>query len=124
MQNEFGVFVVCVAVGFLMGVAYEPFHLCRKLFCRNGKRLWISFCADVLFFTVCTVVAIFTSYVFAFPSFRVYMWIGYAFGGIIYLKSLHIILAFLQNVCYNRITKIVKKVKKREKTLKKEGETI
>jgi hypothetical protein len=52
------------------------------------------------------------------------MWIGYAFGGIIYLKSLHIILAFLQNVCYNRITKIVKKAKKREKTLKKEGETI
>ena len=124
MQNEFGVFAVCVAVGFLTGIAYEPFCLCRKVFCRRDKRLWISFCADVLFFAVCTAVVIFTSYAFAFPSFRVYMWIGYALGGIIYLKSLHIILAFLHNVCYNKITKVVKKAKKREKTLKKEGETI
>jgi hypothetical protein len=47
------------------------------------------------------------------------MWIGYALGGIIYLKSLHRILAFLQNVCYNRVIKMIKKAKKREKTLKK-----
>lgn len=124
MSNEFGVFTVCVAVGFLMGIVYEPFCLIRRLFCRKGKRMWISVLTDVLFFTLFTVVAVFTAYAFQFPSFRVYMWLGYAVGGIIYLKSLHRILAFLQIMCYNEITKLIKKAKKREKTLKKEGETI
>ena len=119
MQNEFGVFAVCVAVGFLMGIIYEPFCFLRKLLCRKGKRQWISVSADILYFALFSVVAVFTAYTFAFPSFRVYMWIGYALGGIIYLKSLHRILAFLQNVCYNRVTKMIKKAKKREKTLKK-----
>lgn len=124
MLNQFSIFVVCVAVGFVMGLPYECFAFFRRLFCRKGKYIWISILSDVLFFGVFGIIAVITAYVFQFPSFRVYMWIGYAVGGLIYLKTLHRILAFLQIVCYNKVTKLIKKAKKREKTLKKEGETI
>lgn len=124
MFHQFSVFAVCVAVGFAAGLPYECFAFFRRLFCRNGKRMWISIVSDVLFFVLFSIIAVMTAYVFQFPSFRVYMWIGYAVGGLIYLKTLHRILAFLQIVCYNKVTKLIKKAKKREKTLKKEGETI
>ena len=124
MQNEFGVFAICMAAGFMMGILYEPFCLCKEIVCHKNKLRWVLFCTDILFFVICSVVSVCTAFLFAFPSFRVYMWMGYALGGIIYLKSLHIILAFLKNVCYNEIIKMVKKAKKREKTLRKEGETI
>jgi hypothetical protein len=44
---------------------------------------------------------------------------GFAVGGIIYLKTLHKIIAFFENVCYNKLTQLVKKARKQEKTLKK-----
>lgn len=48
------------------------------------------------------------------------MWIGYALGGIIYAKTLRKIVAFLENMCYNKIIKVIKKAKKKEKNLPKE----
>ena len=124
-RNQFTVFCLCVATGFVGGVIYEIFSFLRLIMgCRCGKNKFLGCMADVIFCVCFALHCIFASFLFHFPNLRVYMCIGYALGGIIYLKSLHIILAFLQNVCYNKITKVVKKAKKREKTLKKEGETI
>jgi hypothetical protein len=48
------------------------------------------------------------------------MWIGYAVGGIIYLKTLHRMVAFFKKVCYNRLNLLVKKAKNARKNSQKE----
>ena len=113
MQNQLLIFCICVAAGFVGGIVYECFHAIRVLFaCQGKKRAWIAVILDIAFFLTLSVGYIFTAYAFHFPAFRVYMWIGYAVGLIIYLKTLHKILAFLQIMCYNRLTKVVKRTKK------------
>ena len=122
-KNQFTIFCICIAVGLLGGILYEPFAFLRMIFgCPRGKSRPVGIALDIAFFAAFTVCTVFAGYLFRFPDFRVYMWIGYALGGIIYLKSLHRIVAFFGNVCYNKITKLAKKARKREKTLKKEVE--
>ena len=71
-----------------------------------------------LFHSVCAIVRL-PELSANFNDFRIFWWIGYILGGIIYLKSLHKIIAFFENVCYNKVTKLVKKAKNQEKALKK-----
>ena len=123
-SNQFAVFGICVGVGFLGGVLFEVFAFLRLLlFCPRGKNKALGGALDVMSFLLFAVVCVFVAYLFHFPEFRVYMWIGYALGGILYLKTLHEIVAFFESVCYNGITKLVKKAKKREKTLFKRKDT-
>ena len=83
------------------------------------KNKVIGITLDISFFLSFAVICVLISYLFGFPDFRVYTWIGYALGGILYLKILHRIVAFFENVCYNKVTQWVKKAKNREKTLKR-----
>ena len=123
MQNQFFVFCICIAAGFVSGIIYEFFHFLRLLLgCKKGKNAWAELSADTAFFIALAALHTLISYLFHFPALRVYMWIGEAVGLIIYLKTLHKILAFLQNMCYNKITKLVKKAKKHEETLFQKGE--
>ena len=123
--NQFTVFALCIAVGFCLGILYEPFGVLRTAFgCRRGKNKAVATALDMLFCVCCAIVCVGTAYSFKFPSFRVYTWLGYAVGGIIYLKSLHKIIAFLENLCYNRITERVRKAKEKKKLLKQEGEKV
>ena len=122
--NQFAVFGLCVGVGFLGGVLYEAFALVRFLLgCPHGKNKLLGGALDIAFFLSFAVVCIWASYAFRFPDFRAYTWLGYALGGILYLKTLHEIVAFFEKVCYNSITKLIKKAKNREKTLSKRGDT-
>ena len=122
--NQFAVFGICVGIGFVGGLLYEAFSFVRFLLgCPRGKNKWLGCALDIAFFLTFACVCVFSSYVFKFPDFRVYTWLGYALGGILYLKTLHEIVAFFENVCYNNITKLIKKAKKREKTLSKRGDT-
>ena len=123
-SNQFAVFGICVGVGFLSGVIFEAFAFFRLLLsCPRGKNKLLGGVLDVACFLLFAGVCVLVAYLFRFPDFRVYMWIGYAFGGILYLKTLHQIVAFFEKVCYNGITKLLKKAKKREKTLLKRGDT-
>lgn len=89
-KNQFTVFCICIAVGLLGGILYEPFAFLRMIFgCPRGKSRPVGIALDIAFFAAFTVCTVFVGYLFRFPDFRVYMWIGYALGGIIYLKSLH-----------------------------------
>ena len=122
--NQFAVFGICVGVGFLGGLLYEAFSFVRFLLgCPRGKNKWLGGALDITFFLLFACVCVFAAYVFKFPDFRVYTWLGYALGGILYLKTLHEIVAFFEKVCYNSITKLIKKAKNREKTLSKRGDT-
>lgn len=118
MQNQFYVFLLCLAVGFLMGIVYEICAFLRLIFRCENKNKGLGTLFDVLFFLSFGIAAVFTAYVFHFPSFRVYMCLGYALGLIIYLKSLHRILAFFQRICYNKINKWIKRRKIRRKVRK------
>ena len=123
--NQFSVFALCIAVGFCLGIVYEPFGALRVLFgCRRGKNKAVGILIDAAFGVFCAIVCVGAAYAFKFPSFRVYTWFGYAVGGIIYLKSLHKIIAFLENLCYNKVTERVKKAKEKKKLLKQEGEKV
>lgn len=111
-ENQFYVFCLCVAVGFCGGLLYELFTFISKLFGQGkGRKIAVVLC-DILFFIAFSAFAVFIAVVFHFPNFRVYTWLGYALGGIIYLKSLRRIVAFLENVCYNVIRKKAKSKKK------------
>lgn len=116
--NQFAVFGLCVGVGFVGGVFYEGFAFLRFLLgCPRGKNKMLGATLDIVFFLLFACVCVFVAYAFKFPDFRAYTWLGYAIGGILYLKTLHEIVAFFQKVCYNSITKLIKKAKNREKTL-------
>ena len=122
--NQFAVFGLCVGVGFVGGVLYEAVAFLRFLLgCPRGKNKVLGGALDIAFFLLFACVCVWAAYVFQFPDFRVYMWLGYALGGILYLKTLHEIVAFFEKVCYNSVTKLIKKAKKREKTLSKRGDT-
>ena len=121
-KHQFYYFCICVAVGFFSGIAYEVFSLIRAVFGGpRGKCRVLGIGLDIAFFVVLLLITTTTAFVFRFPAFRVYMWAGYAVGLILYSKSLHRMVAFFQNICYNRIAKRIEKTKTRRKTLKKEG---
>lgn len=119
--NQFGVFALCVFVGFVGGGIYEIFSLFRSVLgCTKGKKKAVGVAIDIVYFFVFAVVCTVFAYAFRFPSFRPYFWLGYLLGGILYLKTLHQIVAFFKKICYNGIRKWMKKAKNAEKTLSEE----
>lgn len=120
-QNQFYVFWLCVAVGFCGGLLYELFTFISKLFGQGRGRKIAVFLCDTAFFIAFAAFATFVAAELHFPDFRVYMWLGYALGGIIYLKTLRRIVAFLENVCYNVVQQ---KVKSKKKLFEKGDENI
>ena len=124
-KNQLAVFCLCVAIGFIGGILYEAFALFRFVFaCDRGKNKILGGVLDGLFFVGFAVGSVFAAFVFRFPSFRVYIWIGYAVGGILYAKSLRRIVAFLEKVCYNVLTKVRKRRKDKKKLSKNGGAEI
>jgi hypothetical protein len=118
-QNQFWTFLLCVAIGFCGGILYEVFAFFRLGFCRNNRLAKLSAIFDVAFWLSFAVFSTCMACLFDFSNFRTFWWIGHLVGGIIYLKTLHKIIAFFENVCYNKLTQLVKKARKQEKTLKK-----
>ena len=118
-QNQLSVFCLCIGIGFLGGLLYEGIALLRLVFqCDNKKRVALGITLDLLFFLGLAVWCVSCSYWLQFPAFRVYMWIGYAVGGIIYWKTLRRILAFCEKMCYTIAEKALKKAKSKKKLLK------
>ena len=121
VKGQILVFCLCIGVGFLGGIIYEILSFFTKtLSVLIKKRKILYFLSDILFFILFAVLCVISGVVFRFPDFRGYMLLGYAVGGIIYLKTLHRMVAFCEKVCYNKLTERIKRTKKKEKTLKKE----
>lgn len=118
-KNQFAYFLLSVAIGFVGGLLYELFALVRLLFrVKNGKRKALGVGIDITFCICFAILCIYASFFLHFPDFRGYMCIGWLVGGIIYLKILHRIVAFLEKVCYNVLVKMVTKARSKEKTLR------
>ena len=121
-KNQFTVFCLCIGVGFFGGLLYELFAIPR-LFLKEEKK-WgriLGMVLDIQYFISFAAFCVSMAYWLRFPDFRTYMWLGYLGGGIIYSKTLRRILAFLEKVCYNNLTKGIATLKTRKKTLQKQG---
>lgn len=122
-KGQFTCFCLCVVVGFAGGLIYSACSFVRVLFsCPRGKNKAIGVFADVLFFIAFALFGVACAFMFKFPAFRIYMWLGQGVGLILYLKSLHKVVAFFQNICYNKIAKAVLKFQQKRKTQKRERE--
>ena len=117
ISNQFALFCICIGAAFLFGIAYDLLSFIETFFVplKRGKTA-VVFLFDILFFVGLAVWSVGVFYLFHFPSLRFYYLFGFLIGGIIYLKSLHRILAFVKKICYNKSIKIARKLKMREKT--------
>ena len=116
VQKQLALFLICVMTGMGNGLIYEAFDLIRRGFrCHKGKARWLAILLDILFCLAFAMVCQIVSVAFHFPDLRLYMLCGYALGFIIYLKSLHRIVAFLKKVCYNTLVRLLKSLKARKK---------
>lgn len=109
------IFLVCTMCGVVSGVVYDVFYIARVFVCGTEPkaytvkdRIFTCVC-DVLYFAIFTAMFLFCSYLFDFYQIRLYMIIGSALGALLYLKSVHIILAFFVKKVYNGITKRLKR---------------
>lgn len=106
--------------GILSGAVYEVFYIARVFVCGAEVKVYtvkdkIFTCVcDVLYFLILAAGFLFCSYLFDFYAVRLYMVVGCALGVLLYLKSLHIILAFFIKKVYNKINERKKHVKCRK----------
>lgn len=105
--------------GVCSGLIYDVLYVARTFVCGINKakftvkdKIFTCLC-DLIYFAVFSAMFIFVSVMFEFYSIRLYMLVGCALGAIIYLKSLHIIIAFLIKKVYNSIGKVKKPKEKR-----------
>ncbi len=120
-KGQFNYFLLSMAVGFVGGLLYEIFAFFRLLLgCERKKARIIEGILDVLFGISFGIFCIYACYFLRFPDFRVYMMSGWGIGLLIYAKTLRRIVAFLEKVCYNTVTKLVKRAKTDKKLLKRE----
>ena len=117
-KTQFTVFCLCIAIGFVGGIMYEIFAILRWMFgCKHGKNKIFGGLFDFLFFVCFAIFCIIASFLLHFSGFRVYMWLGFGIGGVLYSKILRRTLAFLRNICYNAVYKILSKQKARKNSL-------
>lgn len=106
------IFLTCALCGVCSGVVYDVLFIARAFVCGVDKakftikdKIFTCIC-DLIYFAVFAVMFVFTSVTFEFYSIRLYMLAGCAFGALIYLKSIHIFIAFLIKKVYNNLAKV------------------
>lgn len=115
--NQFLYFSLCIGIGFCGGIIYEFFAVFRALLKCEKRNKIFGILLDIIFLAFFAGVCVYLAFVFDFPAIRIYMWIGYAIGGILYAKTLRRMVAFLEKVCYNMLSKVLKRQKRRKKFL-------
>ncbi len=105
------IFLMCALCGVCSGVVYDVLYVARVFVCGTNKvnytlkdKIFTCVC-DLIYFTVFAAMFIFLSVCFEFYEIRAYMLAGNVLGAIIYLKSFHIIIAFLIKKVYNIINR-------------------
>jgi hypothetical protein len=101
------IFLVFCLCGVASGVIYDIFYIARQFVCGVNKefystkdKIFIAVC-DILYCLIFALMVIFTALIFDFYQIRLYMLVASVLGTIIYLKSLHLFLAFFVKQLYN-----------------------
>lgn len=105
--NQIFVLIACLFAGILGGVLYEPFWLIRRTLVKRA----IGILADLIFFIVFAVIFVAVSVIFDFPAVRPYMLLGAMCGLLLYLASLHRIVAFFIDKLYNVCKKFILRIR-------------
>ncbi len=104
------IFIICTFCGVISGVVYDVLYIARSAVCGVHKEAFtvkdkiFTIACDVLYSLVFTAMFVFTSVMFDFYELRLYMLLGSILGALLYLKSFHVIVAFLVAKVYNKIT--------------------
>lgn len=101
VANQIFIFLMCLLSGLISGILYDAFFIVKKIF--KLKILHIT--ADVTFFICFSAIFVFMAVLFELPQTRAYMIIASLLGLLLYVKSFHIIVAFLFKMLYNVIVK-------------------
>lgn len=103
------VFITCTCLGVLSGIIYDVLYIARSAVCGINRqaytvkdKIFTAIC-DILYCIIFAVAFVFISVMFDFDSLRLYMLIACILGAFLYLKSFHIIVAFLVRKVYNTI---------------------
>ena len=113
------IFLTCVLCGIFSGIVYDVLYVARSFVCGIDKKKYtvkdkiFTFLCDLIYFAAFAAAFVFLSVTFEFYSIRLYMLVGCALGALIYLKSLHLIIAFCVKKVYNKFTKVKTTRKKR-----------
>ena len=106
------IFLTCALCGVCSGVVYDVLFIARAFVYGVDKAKFtikdkiFTYICDLIYFAVFAAMFVFTSVTFEFYSIRLYMLAGCAFGALIYLKSIHIFIAFLIKKVYNNLAKV------------------
>lgn len=101
-------FFICMGCGLASGVVYDVFYVVRCTICGtqwqkySPKDVLFTAVCDVLYFAILSVMFLFTTNLFHFYGLRAYMFIGCVLGVLLYLKSIHFLIAFLVKKVYNQ----------------------
>lgn len=118
------IFLLCLACGVASGFAYDFLYLIRRAAAgapavKTKKReIIVTAVCDVIYALVLSALFVACSVAFSFPDVRLYMFAAVFSGALLYIKSLHIMVAFLVNKLYNRIAESVKCKKARRRRAK------
>lgn len=124
---QFFIFMICMFCGIISGVVYDILYIVRCILCGADKSAYtvkdkiFIVAADFIYCLVFAAMFVFTSVMFDFEGLRLYMLIGCVLGALIYLKSFHLIVAFLCKKVYNKIEKQKEKRCGRTKALTSGG---
>lgn len=118
---DFYIFLICLFCGVVSGTVYDVLYAARIFVCGTDKgeytvkdRFFIIIC-DILYCLIFCAAFIFISVTFGFYSFRAYTFAGCALGFLIYLKSIHQIVAFFLRKVYNNVNRLKVKMYERRK---------
>lgn len=113
------IFLTCALCGVLSGVVYDVLYIARVFVCGTNRakytvkdKIFICLC-DIIYFLALSAAFVFISLCFEFYAIRLYMIVGCALGSLIYLKSIHLIIAYFVNMLYNKVAKAKKSERKR-----------
>jgi hypothetical protein len=103
------IFLICLLCGAASGIVYDVFYILRTIICGYNIKQYTLFdkiivgFLDILYFIIFAAIFILCSILFDFYQLRLYMFIGAGLGALIYLKSVHYILALFIKKVYNNI---------------------
>lgn len=112
-KGQIVVFLWYLAIGFGCGILYDAFTPFRWFVQKKAKKNGgiVVAVLDVAFWIGVWLITVAFAFALRLPTVRGYAWLALLVGGIIYLKSLRRIVAFLQNLCYNKCKKVQPKPK-------------
>lgn len=116
MAQQTRVFLLCVGIGFVLGILYDVVRMLRKIFFTSRKALYVQ---DILYFVICTF-CIFLFLLYANNGgVRAFNFVGMALGWVIYYFTLGVLNVKITEKIVHLFHKIFKKFQKSIIFLKK-----